>query len=143
MKKQAHIIPCPCGTTWSYGQCCALYHQERASPWLPEVLMRARFSAFVMQQWRFIKDTAALQASEGLSIRRLKQSSHALAWKRLHVLRCSLVEQDTMEAYVAFEAYFIQDKKKGVHHEISVFTRIDGRWYYTGTTVQWPTIAAR
>ena len=53
--------PCPCGSGNKYKDCCQPYHQYKADPLTPALLMKARYSAFVNKKQDFLFKTTDLE----------------------------------------------------------------------------------
>eukprot|EP00775_Hariotina_reticulata_P012708 gene12708-12838_t len=50
---------CPCGSGLLYKECCQVHHKSRApAPDSPEKLVRARYSAFVKREFKFLRATS-------------------------------------------------------------------------------------
>ena len=117
---------CPCGSGHLLSACCGRYHAGAPAVPAPtaEALMRARYSAFVLDRLDYLLATwhpttrpAALEPNEP-----------GLRWLGLNVK--AHVQQDESHATVAFVA---RSKLGGRAHrltETSRFVREDGRWFY-------------
>ncbi|MFT6725267.1 MAG: SEC-C motif-containing protein [Arenicella sp.] len=93
----------------------------------PLQLMRSRFSAFALGgHGAYLLSTWLSVASEGLSEFELSQAS--LNWQRLEIIDKS---QNGERGSVEFKAYYLDhNSEQQLHHEISEFRRISGRWFY-------------
>lgn len=49
--------PCPCNPKNAYSNCCEPYHSEKIYPINQEVLMRSRYSAYVLHNIAYLKKT--------------------------------------------------------------------------------------
>ena len=114
--------PCPCGLPARFDACCGRYLSGAATPPTPELLMRSRYSAFV------VGDAAHLLATWHPSTR---PASLDLAdgprWTGLEVLAATGGLLD-VEGEVRFRASY----DGGVLEERSRFLRDAGRWSYLG-----------
>jgi SEC-C motif-containing protein len=121
-------MQCPCSPARAYQVCCGAHHTNfaqsgRLTAPTAEVLMRSRYSAFVLDlrayllaSWHSSTRPAALEAPEP-----------GLKWLGLDV-KAQQAEGDT--ATVAFVA---RSKLGGRAHrlvETSRFLREDGQWFY-------------
>lgn len=119
--------PCPCGRDLAYRQCCGRYHAGQPAP-DAEALMRARYSAYVLQ------DAGYLLASWDPQTRPqslwLQDAPGARTqWLGLSVKRHVATGPDRAEVqFVARYRVGGGSAVKMVEH--SRFRRIDGRWYY-------------
>ena len=89
--------------------------------------MRSRYSAFTLGGYGdYLLDTWLPSTATGLSAYELSQPS--VNWQRLELLEKS---QRGDSGMVEFKAYFLdQAEQIQVHHEISRFLRVSGRWLY-------------
>jgi len=114
---------CPCGLPAAYDACCARFHAGAAAP-SPELLMRARYTAYARE------DGAFLLASWHPSTRPASVVfDAALRWTRLQVLEATGGLLDTTGT-VRFRAHHVRRGVPGVLEEHSRFGRDDGRWAY-------------
>ncbi|MBP9904848.1 MAG: YchJ family protein [Rhodoferax sp.] len=116
--------PCPCGSGQSYAACCAVWHDgwnQGIDPPDPQVLMRARYSAYVLARVDYLLATWHPDTVPGeLELAPVK-------WLGLEV-RDSQASVDA--GVVEFVARY-RDRGRGVRmHEISRFVRENGRWLY-------------
>lgn len=116
---------CPCGSGETYGDCCNPLHAGERTAVTAERLMRSRFSAFA------VGDVAYLLATWHSSTR---PESLALdpgqRWIRLDVLATTGGGPFQESGTVEFRAHYRRDGRPGSMHELSTFTREDGRWRY-------------
>lgn len=117
---------CPCGSGHRLSACCGRYHAGAPAVPAPtaEALMRARYSAFVLDRLDYLLATwhpttrpAALEPNEP-----------GLRWLGLTVGHHRVLAADRAE--VSFVA---RSKLGGRAHrleEVSRFVREDGRWFY-------------
>ncbi|MDQ6952652.1 MAG: YchJ family metal-binding protein [Mariprofundaceae bacterium] len=107
---------CPCGLQQSYADCCQpIIENDCASS--AEMLMRSRYSAFVMQ------DAAYLLNTWHESTRPADFQLGASQWLGLHILSSTF---DT----VSFEAAFYTGSKGMMLKECSHFVYEDEHWRY-------------
>ncbi len=116
--------PCPCDSGQIYGSCCAPWHagisQGLHAP-TPEALMRSRYSAYVLALNDYLLATWHPSSAPGeLDLTPLK-------WLGLEVRQTELAGD---AGVVEFVARYRSDGRGHRLHEISRFTRDDGRWYY-------------
>ncbi len=121
---------CPCGSEKEYESCCEVYHLGTKKPETAELLMRARYSAFVKKQINFIGDTHT-PGTEDFDLNEATQWAETSTWKGLSILNTKQGTQEHDTGVVEFRAlYADQDGKDYLHHEISNFKKIDNTWYY-------------
>jgi SEC-C motif-containing protein len=120
---------CPCDSSKPFKICCEplLLRLKRAKT--PVQLMRSRYSAYALGGYGdYLLETWLPATAVGLSA--IDLSIRSTAWISLNVLAKS---QQGESGLVEFKAtYLDQSGKPSVHHEKSVFNRINGRWLYVG-----------
>lgn len=115
---------CPCGTGFTYGECCAPYHRGKPAP-TAEALMRSRYTAFVTHDAQYLLDTwhpNTRPSQLGFDI--------PLEFYRLDVFSTSGGGPLDSTGTVDFEAFYRVDGQRDSQREHSSFVRIDGRWIY-------------
>lgn len=118
---------CPCGSGKQYKNCCQPIHIDHANAKKPEQLMRARYSAYVLNLVDFIiatyhPDCNAAEDRDGIV------AGCELNWTKLAVKECSLASNT--EGYVHFKAFFIEDGQSQCLEERSRFLKVNGLWFY-------------
>lgn len=116
---------CPCrkkSESIRYSACCEPRHSGLAPAQSAEALMRARYSAFVLQlapylleSWHTSTRPSRIEFEPGRT------------WMLLKVIAAA---QDGDTATVAFRAQSRLAGHTHVLHEVSRFVREDGRWFY-------------
>lgn len=122
--KFSDVAECPCGSGLDYGQCCSAWHHgfnEGVHAPNPEVLMRSRYSAYVLGLLDYLLVTWHPSTAPGdLELPPLK-------WLGLEVRHA----QATGDAgVVEFVARYRDNGRGGRLHEISRFVREEGKWLY-------------
>lgn len=122
---KASNLPCPCGSSIGYDECCGLLHRGRPAT-SAEQLMRSRYSAFVL------RDLDYLRASWHPSTRPDELALDEDAGRRwLGLTVIAHLPIDDHHASVEFVARSrVGGQPAQRHHEISRFVREDGRWLY-------------
>ncbi|NML15585.1 YchJ family protein [Azohydromonas caseinilytica] len=118
--------PCPCGSGTAYGGCCARWHDgpQRLQAPDAQVLMRSRYSAFVLGLREYLLDTW----HPGTRPATLEPNEPGLRWLGLQVKRHEVLDPD--HARVEFVARSKLGGRAHRLHELSRFVREDGRWLY-------------
>ncbi|ETD72131.1 hypothetical protein V757_06010, partial [Pelistega indica] len=117
-----------------YEECCQPYHLQIAYPKKPELLMRSRYSAYVLGLVDYIVKTTVPAQQALLDRVAIEQWSHQVAWKGLDVLQVKNIP-GSHQAKVEFNAYYTENGVDKVHHEYSVFLKISGQWYFKDPSV--------
>ena len=115
--------PCPCGSNFSYIDCCQPYHQNKMLPPTPEALMRSRYSAYVLHLVDYLIDTTHPSKRYLHERNAISNWAKSNVWLRLEVLKA---KDDKVE----FKAFYQSNKQLNIHHELSTFMLEKGNWYY-------------
>jgi len=127
MKKPTALAnPCPCGLPADYDACCGRWHAGPLHLQAPdaELLMRSRYSAYVLGLRDYIRDTWHSRTRPAS----IDADPQGLTWLGLDVRRH--VQQDDTHATVEFVARNKLAGRACRLHELSRFERIAGRWLY-------------
>lgn len=118
---------CPCCSGKSYNRCCGPLLNRSSEAKTAKQLMRSRYSAYALGgHGDYLLETWHPDSASGLTAESL--SAKNLNWQGLRILDFS---QNGNESRVEFEARFIDgDGSSGLHHEISRFVRLNGKWLY-------------
>lgn len=119
---------CPCGTHKPYQTCCGLFIDETALPATPEQLMRSRYTAYATGNINYIAKTMRGPASKNFDPENAKIWADQVTWLSLKVLKTNF---HLDKGFVEFIASYEDNGKKQKIHELSQFSLINGRWYYT------------
>ena len=117
---------CPCGLGPPYEDCCGPIHGGGAAP-TAERLMRARYSAFAVEDERYLLASwhpSTRPGSVGFD--------PTQRWVGLEVVATTAGGLLDAEGTVEFRARYEQGGRPGVLHEESRFRREAGRWTYVG-----------
>ena len=125
-QKPDRASPCPCGSGKTFGECCEPVLAGRKIPDTAEQLMRARFTAHVVHDFRFLHESHRPTAGKPYVA---EEGEPAMQWTRLEV-HGHEVAADPAKAYVDFSAYGTEEGVEKVLHEKAEFLRVDGRWLY-------------
>ncbi len=118
--------PCPCGSGQLFEACCEPIHLGTRVAATAEQLMRARFTAHVVRDYRFLHETHRPTAGRPYVA---EEGEPAVTWTRL-VVHSHEGGSTPDKAFVDFSAYGIEEEVEKVLHEKAEFVRVDGRWLY-------------
>lgn len=126
---------CPCGKTMAYKKCCGRYLDGGEFAKTPEKLMRSRYCAYALGGYGdYLLSTwlPATADAAGLNADELSQKN--MDWLGLRVISSS---QHGDTGRVEFQADYKApgSDQTQTMHEISEFTRINGRWLYISGAV--------
>lgn len=119
-------IQCHCGISKSYAICCGRFHTSNEVSCTAELLMRSRYSAYVLA----LEDYLLATWHESTRPESLDFSDAGKTkWLGLEIRLHTLI--DATHAQVEFVARYKIGGQPAVRlHEISDFIFEDGRWFY-------------
>lgn len=117
--------PCPCGLAAAYGACCGRFHAGPATAPTAALLMRSRYSAFVVRDEGYLLRTWAPETRPGEV-----DFDPGMRWAGLEIEETGDGTAFHQHGTVTFRARFTHDGEPGELHERSRFARYDGAWVY-------------
>ncbi|MFF8289794.1 YchJ family protein [Streptomyces sp. NPDC016309] len=121
--------PCPCGLPAAYGACCGRFHTGGALAPTAELLMRSRYSAFVVRDEPYLLRTWA-PATRPRSV----DFDPAMRWTGLEITGTTDGTLFHTTGTVSFVARYTHGGEPGALSERSRFERTDGAWVYVDGT---------
>ena len=100
-------------------------------PTTAEQLMRSRYCAFVKQDADYLLHTHDPATRSKNLKKELQASMGTTTWIRLEVIQTIAGLQSDTQGFVRFIAHYMDKGKPGRLEELSRFTKIKGKWYYT------------
>jgi SEC-C motif-containing protein len=122
------MLPCPCGSSNTYENCCGSYIEKKQVPQTPEQLMRSRYTAYSLAKIDHIKHTMKGKALMGFNEPEAQKWAESVTWLGLEVLKAESTASDV--GFVEFIARFLEHGQIKVIHEVSEFHREQGFWFY-------------
>jgi len=133
--KPTSTSPCPCGSGKALAECCEpLLKQERQAK-TPGELMRSRFTAHVLRDYRHLHRTYLGTVREAYKD---PVDEAAVDWTRL-VIHSEEPGAKDGTAFVDFTAFYDEAGSEHAHHEKAEFVRHDGSWIYSRAVRTGPT----
>ncbi|MFE5487282.1 YchJ family protein [Streptomyces sp. NPDC056527] len=117
--------PCPCGLTARYGECCGRFHAGSAAAPTAELLMRSRYSAFVVRDEAYLLRTWAPQTRPAEV-----DFDPSMRWTGLEIRETGDGTAFHQAGTVTFVASYTHGGAAGSLHERSRFARHEGAWVY-------------
>ena len=94
--------------------------------------MRSRFTAYALQNAAYLMDTwDATERPKAIDF-----SRENIDWQRLEIIAVKKGGLKDSKGMVEFKAYYLEDGEEHAMHEISRFTKINGRWFYLNGAVK-------
>ncbi len=116
-------MECPCGSQKNYDSCCEPIIKGAVSAPTAEVLMRARYSAHVKAEVKFIKDSLAPEARRDFDEAGVREWSKKSEWLGLQVLSVKQGLESDKKGTVEFVATYKVGGKTTEHHEVAQFRK--------------------
>jgi len=120
-------LPCPCGSGQLFEACCEPILAGRQPAPTAEKLMRARFTAHVAHDFKFLHDSYRPTAGTPYVA---EKGAPTMQWTKLVVHAHELTDNPD-KAFVDFSAYGTEEGVEKVLQEKAEFHRINGTWLYT------------
>lgn len=124
-------LNCYCGSKKKYSDCCEPLHLGKENASSAESLMRARYSAYVLGNLKYLFETLAPESRHDYDEKSTKEWSSSVKWKGLKIIRTEKGSPSDETGIVEFVATYEKDKVGLDHHEVSQFKKTkDGIWYF-------------
>lgn len=123
--------PCPCGSRKKYKKCCKIYHNG-VNPKHALELMKSRYSAFVLEDAKYIMKTTHKDNPDFTSNLQSWNNSILQFSKNSDFLGLEIIDfiDDENISFVTFKALISQDNKDISFVEKSKFLKEDNMWKY-------------
>jgi len=120
---------CPCNSNKNYQICCAPYHKGNLHAPTAVALMRSRYSAYVLNNLKYIYRTWDKNSRPPLKI---LQQDNSQQFTHLVILNTSKGNIEDNIGTVEFVASYIIDNKDQTfqHQENSYFEKHNNKWKY-------------
>lgn len=125
---------CPCGSGNAFNQCCGHYHAGTPAP-SAELLMRSRYSAYVLGRVDYLQATTLPAQQAALDLEGIRRWSLNSTWLGLEVNDSVVLGGKPEHALVTFTARWHDQSGEHAHQERSAFVQSSGKWYFIDPTV--------
>ena len=116
---------CPCCSGSNYENCCEPYHKNIKNAPTAEILMRSRFSAFAIPNGKYLIKTTFPTKRKYHNERDLQEWGEINTWLKLEIVSLPTINK------VEFKAFYLDENgREQVQQELSVFQKIDDKWFY-------------
>ncbi len=130
IQKAELMQPCPCESGIIFENCCQPYLLGLQKAETAEVLLRARYSAFVSGNIDYIIETHHPEKRNEIDRNSVSEWAKGSQWHGLNVLSVVGGAATDSEGTIEFIAKYTQDGKSYEHRECSLFKKHDGAWYF-------------
>ena len=121
---------CPCGSGLAYAECCEPIITGTRPAATAESLMRSRYSAYEKGIIAYLGESLHPEHRADWDEAATRRWANKADWMGLQILATERGGEGDDEGEVEFIASYREDAVMKRHHEISRFSRHDGRWYY-------------
>lgn len=122
---------CVCGSGKAFGSCCEPVLKGEVVASTAEQMMRARYTAYVRGELKFIRDTLAPEKRKGFNLKEAEEWSKGSEWLGLEIMTTERGQANDKNGVVEFTAKYRKDGEVIEHHEVSKFRKDpDGQWYF-------------
>ncbi len=121
---------CPCGSEKEYADCCQPLIQGERLAKTAEELLRSRYSAHVKHDVDYILQTVLPDQAYRHDRKAIDEWSRNTSWKRLEIKQIKDGGENDIGAIIEFSAFFMLEGLEKEHHEVALFRKIDGKWYF-------------
>ncbi|WP_117884242.1 YchJ family protein [Aureibaculum luteum] len=117
-------MKCPCNPSKRYDECCKKAHQDIHSVTTAEILMRSRYSAFVLAHIEYLQEShhSSTKPSK-FEKKEILAWTNSVEWIKLDILNSTV---NTVE----FKAFFLEKGNLNFIHEKSFFVKENNHWVY-------------
>ena len=123
-------MTCTCGNPGDLATCCGPVIAGTQPATTAEMLMRARYSAYVTGAIAFLRDSLASDVRDEFDPDGAEQWSKLATWQGLDILRTEGGGPEDSTGVVEFVARYTAQDEAVEHREIATFRREGGRWYF-------------
>ncbi|WP_301099811.1 YchJ family protein [Otariodibacter sp.] len=128
---------CPCQSGKLYSDCCEPFHLRKLHPTTAEQLMRSRYTAYTQLNIDYIVATTVPNQQLSLDRKMMMKWSKTTQWKGLEIVQHN-PKFSKNHATVEFKALFKTDNGQDIHHELSLFVKINDCWFFVDPNVTIP-----
>jgi len=114
---------CYCKSGLSFSECCEpILRVEKVAPTALS-LMRSRYTAYCLGDVNYLQATTYNHSWSDEELKFIQNWADNSFWQHLEIV-------DYSDDIVEFKAYYIFEKKQHLHHEKSMFKKVNDMWKY-------------
>jgi SEC-C motif-containing protein len=121
---------CPCGSNAAYDECCRQLIKGERSAVAAEQVMRSRYSAYVRKEIDYLFTSLHPDHRSDFDAKGTRTWAEGSEWHNLEILETSGGEAEDSEGRVEFIASYTEKGVKKEHHELAMFKKEEGTWYF-------------
>lgn len=122
---------CYCCSGEDFADCCQPFLNGNSKPPTAEILMRSRYSAYVLKDVDYILHTTHPSTRKFHDRESIKNWAEQTSWQKLEILSTADGNAKDKKGTVEFKAHYLDaDSQPHVHHEYSRFLKESGKWFF-------------
>lgn len=121
---------CPCGSNKTLGNCCKSFIDGTIHASTAEQLMRSRYSAYALKAVEYLMASTHPETRSSHKPDEIQRWATACDWRQLKIIKATKGKQTDETGEVEFVASYLEDNQLQQHHELSVFKKNNGRWFF-------------
>ncbi len=133
---------CPCASGKDFAACCEPILKDQTKAATPEALMRARYTAFAVQDIDFLRESLLPGTREEFDEQAVRQWAKSAEWPGVEIVSSETAE-DGQTGRVHFIARYTVNKQSQEFEENATFQMHEGAWYYVDGEVRGQTTYRR
>jgi len=127
---------CPCGSGDTLNDCCSPYIDGSAQAASAEILMRARYTAHTLGTMPFILKTHHPATRTDIDEAATAKWARESEWMGLEIINVDAGGADDTAGKIEFIARYRDGaKRRHAHHEVGVFEKYHGQWFFKDAEV--------
>lgn len=127
-------MECPCQSGKAFSQCCQPLIEGLQQAETAEQLMRARYTAHTQINMDFIERTHDPRTRGDLDMAGNREWAETTNWQGLTILATDKGGVNDETGTVEFIATYESEHGPQEHHELSIFHKHNGTWFYADST---------
>jgi SEC-C motif-containing protein len=121
---------CPCGSGFSYSDCCEPIISGRNDAATAQALMRSRYVAFNQANVDYLMRSHSAKTRPVKERKNIEKWAKSVTWMGLSILDTQAGDASDEIGTVEFKATYLENGKLQQIHEKSLFQRENGKWVY-------------
>ena len=122
---------CPCKSGKAFGECCGPVLAGTAKAATAEALMRARYTAYVVENVEFLKNSAIKSVQADFDEESTRRWSKIAKWHGLEIIATEKGGENDSTGVVEFRALYSANGEFCNHHERSEFVKEADGWKFS------------
>ena len=126
---------CPCQSGSLFSRCCEPIIRGTTPAQTAEQLMRARYTAYSRVDMDFIQESHDPQTRAQFNLEESREWAESTKWTGLEIVETKQGSAKDNVGTVEFKATFESNDGPQIHHELSLFNKRNGKWFYSDSSL--------